>query len=98
MQAITKTRGDELCCSCMMHMLDEALRCNKCVKLCHLSCSGLQESQLIRYLMTRSQYTCQACLIEDEKYTECQDKLKLMLSEENKIISCYIDLANYVAD
>ena len=82
MQAINKIRDGGNCEACRAPVVEEALKCSKCELLCHLTCSGYPEYQLVRFASTRSQYLCRACTSAEESYERTMERVKRLLSLE----------------
>ena len=59
--ALTDAPNDGVCQSCETQLDGRGLRCTKCTKYTHVSCSELPDYQLVRYALSNIQYCCIRC-------------------------------------
>ena len=86
---------DVLCTSCMTRLDSGGLKCCKCQKFIHLSCSELPKYLMVRYAVSSAQYCCIRCCkteMGEEKYEEeLQSISDLMVREGLLIIPAAVD-------
>ena len=70
-----------LCVECDLGAVGGALRCADCSGVVHLSCSGLSKLFLVRFVTTRAQFACSACV-----KAKAGDKLQEVLGEVELIL------------
>ena len=79
-----------VCHKCQGALSDSALRCKSCQKLLHLTCSGLDDYQLVRYAVTQASYSCANCVrtkdMEEERYDDELANIKATMAKEKSII------------
>ena len=85
----TPPSEDCLCASCMAKLDSGALKCSKCQKFVHVSCSELPKYYLVRLATSGAMYCCVRCCkteAGEERYEEERQSINELFEREKLLI------------